>query len=144
MATESDAGFLVNTFQSLKDHLAKLEREQKTIRAELARKRKDRAQRLQEIRETRTQNTSSLNRLDEGLKATLSQSRQQQKYLQAMRDVQKQNESALNRIAAQLDGMETMLNQRPVPVAQLKSELINMLRELEQIRERREKVERLF
>jgi len=142
--SKNEPGDLVDTFQSLKEHLGNLEREQNAIRAELSKRRKNRAQNLQEIRETRASNASSMGRLQTGLKTTLSQSRKQQKYLRAMRQVQKQNETSLDRIARRLDGLEILLNERPVPVNQLKTELLTMLGDLQQIRKRRKKVEISF
>lgn len=135
---------LKNSFDTLKGHLVQLEKEQKVIRAELAKKRKARAEKLQKIRETRERSTNSLKRIETGLEASKSEVVRQKKYLKAMRKVQRQNEDSLNQIASRLDGLETVISAGELSVGQLKDELIGMLSDLQTIRQRREKVENLF
>ncbi len=140
--TEGDDPVL-GSLLGLKTQLAHLEQEQQAIRAELTKKRKNRARRLQEIRDTRARNLASLDRMKAGLAESQSLTRKQKDYLKLMRKVQKQNEESLNRIARRLDGLETLLQEGALPVDQLRSELLNMLGDLHQMRERRQKVETL-
>ena len=128
------------TYSSLKDYLTQLEVENQKLAKDLEAKRAARAERLKAERADRKRNEEELAKIDKYIDRTSELARKQKVFLNQMRAFYRKNEEQLKKLGEKLATMETSMNTRGISVDSMKQELINMLGELQEMREKREKI----
>lgn len=122
----------------LKARLGELEKEYKVLSRQLAQKKK-----LQQARSKAGSDPAAnlrLQRLSLRLERYGDAAQRQARYLQKLRLVQQRNERLLSAIASRLAQMETALAEGRAPAPDVRAELLTMLGELQQMRQRREQL----
>ena len=135
----SDQEKLSAAYSSLKSNLQQLEIENQRLAKDLSEKRQKRAERLREER-AGLGHRARLKNLETRLKKTDEVARAQAQRLSRLRVFYRKNQEMLNDIAKRLINMEKNLQIPSTPVMDMKGELVNMLTELQEMREKRNKL----
>lgn len=139
-AGKPDDRALENAQQRLKERLGDLEKEYERLSKELQTRRKERAERLKAERAMRQRRDRSVARIDRIITKGGEAAGKQSRFLEKMKTLHDRNEELLASIAERLERVEEQARSGQAGAPELKDELIGMLREIQVMRARREKI----
>jgi len=128
-------------YQSLKEHLERLRLENEALQKDLEKKKKDRVERLARHEKERDIALGRLEKIETHLQGAGKIVDEQKGALSRMQSFYRENEDKLTTLTARLEDLEKSSGEDVVPDAgALKSELLRMLSDIQDMRDRRKKL----
>ncbi|MBL8020762.1 MAG: hypothetical protein JNM27_13910 [Leptospirales bacterium] len=136
----ADADEVVKAAGSLRDMLSELDKENKKLSTDLAKKRKERTIRVKEARALQKKLAGQMDKLEAQIqKGKTAMEKQSQTMVDVKRSI-KQQESMLRELAGRIERLETGLRGGKLSIPDARRELLKMLEDLQKMKKQREKI----